>query len=109
MGQTQKRGQEPFAVPSHFEQLRELEWLIGRWLDQDDKATVATECNGTKNNNFITRSFTIQVRDRIDMAGMQIIGADPFTRQHLHAAIRQPHGGRRELLPNIAEVVVVRE
>jgi uncharacterized protein (TIGR02246 family) len=71
----------PAPVPSHYEQLKDLEWLIGRWVDQDDLATVVTECNWAKNNNFITRSFTIQIRDRIDMAGMQIIGWDPSTKQ----------------------------
>jgi len=25
-------------------------------------------------HNFLTRSFSVQIRDRIDMAGMQIIG-----------------------------------
>ena len=69
------------VVTSHYEQLKELEWLIGRWVDEDDEATVVTECNWTKNNNFITRSFTVQVRDQIDMAGMQIIGWDPSTKQ----------------------------
>jgi len=69
------------VVASHYEQLKELEWMIGRWVDQDDDATVVTECNWTKNNNFITRSFTIQIRDRIDMAGMQIIGWDPAAKQ----------------------------
>jgi uncharacterized protein (TIGR02246 family) len=73
--------EEVLVVPSHHEQLKELEWMIGRWVDQDDNATVVTECNWTKNNNFITRSFTVQVRDRIDMAGMQIIGWDPSTKQ----------------------------
>lgn len=71
----------PAPVPSHYEQLKELEWMIGRWVDQDDQATVVTECNWAKNNNFITRSFTVQIRDRIDMAGMQIIGWDPSTKQ----------------------------
>lgn len=71
----------PAPVPSHYEQLKELEWMIGRWVDQDDLATVVTECSWAKNNNFITRSFTIQIRDRIDMAGMQIIGWDPSTKQ----------------------------
>ncbi len=69
------------VVTSHYEQLKELEWMIGRWVDQDDDATVVTECNWTRNNNFLTRSFTVQIRDRIDMAGMQIIGWDPATKQ----------------------------
>jgi uncharacterized protein (TIGR02246 family) len=69
------------VVPSHYEQLKELQWMIGRWVDQDDDATVVTECNWAKNNNFITRSFTVQIRDRIDMAGMQVIGWDASTKQ----------------------------
>ena len=73
--------EDVLVVPSHYEQLKDLEWMIGRWVDQDDDATVVTECNWTKNNNFITRSFTVQIRDRIDMAGMQIIGWDPAAKQ----------------------------
>jgi uncharacterized protein (TIGR02246 family) len=69
------------VVLSHYEHLKDLEWMIGRWVDQDDDATVVTECSWTKNNNFITRSFTVQIRDRIDMAGMQIIGWDPAAKQ----------------------------
>lgn len=71
----------PAPLPSHYEQLKDLEWMVGRWVDQDDQATVVTECNWTKNNNFLTRSFAVQIRDRIDMAGMQIIGWDPSTKQ----------------------------
>ncbi|MDD5556564.1 MAG: SgcJ/EcaC family oxidoreductase [bacterium] len=73
--------EETPAIPSHYEQLKELEWLTGRWVDQDDEATVVTECGWTRNNNFLTRFFTVQIRDRIDMAGMQIVGWDPAAKQ----------------------------
>lgn len=73
--------EEVLKAPSHYEQLKDLEWLVGRWTDQDDNATVVTECNWAKNNNFLVRSFTVQVRDRIDMSGMQIIGWDPAAKQ----------------------------
>jgi uncharacterized protein (TIGR02246 family) len=73
--------EEVRVVPSHYEHLKDLEWMIGRWVDEDDQAAVVTECSWTKNNNFITRSFTVQIRDRIDMAGMQMIGWDPSTKQ----------------------------
>jgi uncharacterized protein (TIGR02246 family) len=65
------------VVTSHYEQLKDLEWMVGSWIDQDDEATVVTQCDWTRNNNFLTRSFTVQIRDRVDMAGMQIIGWDP--------------------------------
>jgi uncharacterized protein (TIGR02246 family) len=64
-------------APSHYEQLKVLEWMVGTWVDEDETARIETECNWTKNRNFLTRSFSVAVGDRIDMAGMQIVGWDP--------------------------------
>ena len=69
------------VVLSHYEQLKELEWMLGTWVDGDDHASIETTCQWTRNKNFITRSFTVSVEDRIDMAGMQIIGWDPAAKQ----------------------------
>ena len=69
------------VVPGHYEQLKDLEWMVGRWVDQDEEATVVTKCSWTRNKNFLTRSFTININDRIDVAGMQIIGWDPAAKQ----------------------------
>jgi uncharacterized protein (TIGR02246 family) len=63
--------------PSHYEQLKELEWLVGSWVDADDQCTIQTDVNWTKNRNFLTRSFAVVIRDQIDMSGMQIVGWDP--------------------------------
>jgi uncharacterized protein (TIGR02246 family) len=65
------------VIPSHYEQLKALEWMVGRWVDRDDNVTIETECNWTKHRNFLTRSFTIAVQGQIDMSGMQIVGWDP--------------------------------
>ncbi len=69
------------SVPSQYEHLKELEWMIGTWLDQDQQDRIETTCQWTKNRNFITRSFAVSVGDRIEMAGMQIVGWDPAARQ----------------------------
>lgn len=69
------------APPSNYEHLKELEWLVGSWSDQDEHATVVTQCHWAKNNNFLVRSFAVQVGDRVDMSGMQIIGWDPSSKQ----------------------------
>jgi uncharacterized protein (TIGR02246 family) len=66
---------------SRYEQLKDLEWLVGRWTDEDDQSSVTTECHWSKNNNFLIRSFEIQLRDRIEMSGMQLIGWDPSIHQ----------------------------
>ncbi len=68
-------------VLSHYERLKDLEWMVGNWVDQDEETTVTTECSWTKNNNFLTRSFTVHVGGQIEMAGMQIIGWDPLEKK----------------------------
>jgi uncharacterized protein (TIGR02246 family) len=73
--------EDVIEVPSNYERLKELEWMIGTWLDQDQQDRIETTCQWTKNRNFMTRSFAVSVRDRIDMAGMQIIGWDPVAKK----------------------------
>jgi uncharacterized protein (TIGR02246 family) len=68
------------ASPSHYDQLKPLEWLVGTWVDQDEQARIETNCNWAKDNNFLVRSFTVAVDGKIDMSGMQIIGWDASTK-----------------------------
>lgn len=82
-------------VQSHCKQLKELEWMIGSWVDQDENARIVTECNWTKNKNFITRSFTVSIDDQIEMSGMQIIGWDAATKQ-IRSWIFDSDGGYAE-------------
>jgi uncharacterized protein (TIGR02246 family) len=72
---------EIVVPPSHYEQLKDLEWMMGDWVDQTGGSVVKTQCHWARNNNFIVRSFTVSVGDSIDMAGMQIIGWDPAKKQ----------------------------
>ncbi len=65
------------AVPTHYEQLQVLEWMVGRWADDADNVQVELDCNWTKNRNFLTRSFKLAAGDGVDFAGMQVIGWDP--------------------------------
>lgn len=67
--------------PSHYEQLKELEWLVGSWVDADERVTIQSEVEWTKNRNFLRRSYGVVVRDRIDMSGMQVIGWDAAAKQ----------------------------
>jgi len=68
------------VTPTHYSQLKELEWMIGDWTDTSADAEVEVDCNWTKNKNFITRAFKITVDGQIDMSGMQVIGWDPATK-----------------------------
>ena len=64
------------SAPSHYEQLKVLEWMVGKWGTDADNAQVEVECNWTKNQNFLTRAFKISIDDD-SFSGMQIIGWDP--------------------------------
>ena len=64
-------------VPSHHEQLKGLEWLVGEWKGSTDDAEVELDCNWTKNRNFLTRAFKFSFDDGADFSGMQLIGWDP--------------------------------
>ena len=68
------------AAASRYEQLKPLEWMIGHWVDKDDKVDIETDCKWTKNQSFITRSFTVGAEGQISMSGMQIIGWDPVAK-----------------------------
>ena len=71
----------PAPPPSNYEHLKDLEWMVGCWIDRDERATIQTDCEWTKNKNFMTRSFAMVIGDRVNMAGMQIIGWDPAAKQ----------------------------
>jgi uncharacterized protein (TIGR02246 family) len=66
------------GVTSQQEQLGQLEWMIGTWVDESEQDRVETTCKWTKNRNFMTRSFVLSVEGKIDLAGMQIVGWDPL-------------------------------
>lgn len=69
---------EVAAAPSHHEQLKPLEWLIGDWSDEDaeDGLRVEMSCKWAKNQNFISRAFSVSLGGEIELSGLQIIGWD---------------------------------
>jgi uncharacterized protein (TIGR02246 family) len=71
----------PAPAPSNYERLKDLEWMVGSWVDQDENATIQTDCAWTKNQNFMNRSFAVVVGDQVDLAGIQIIGWDPAAKK----------------------------
>jgi len=81
-------------LPSNYEHLKELEWMIGSWHDDDPRPAVEiqTDCDWTKNKNFMTRAFAVAIGDRVNKSGMQIIGWDPVAKQ-VHSWIFDSDGG----------------
>jgi uncharacterized protein (TIGR02246 family) len=62
---------------SNYDKLKELEWIIGNWVDVGGKTTIETECNWTKNKNYISRKYSVSQEGQVKFSGLQIIGWDP--------------------------------
>ena len=67
-------------LPPH-ERLKELEWLVGDWVNESQDAVVTTTCTWAKGGNFLDREFTVKTEGRPVLSGTQRIGWDPLKRQ----------------------------
>lgn len=56
--------------------LKQLEWLVGEWVDESDESTMYTKTRWSDDNNFLITDFTIRVAGRKVMSGTQRIGWD---------------------------------
>jgi uncharacterized protein (TIGR02246 family) len=73
---------DPVEPPkSNYEHLKVLEWMIGSWVDEGEDSTITTDCEWTKNRNYMTRSFAMIIGNQVDTSGMQVIGWDPVNKQ----------------------------
>lgn len=57
--------------------LRELEWLVGSWLDKTEGIEVKTKVDWTPNHTFLTRSFSVKRDGAAPHSGTEVIGFDP--------------------------------
>ncbi len=68
---------EWLEAPTNAEKLKDLEWLIGEWVDKSDTFEVESAYQWDKFKNFITHHFKVTVLGKPDVEGQQIIGWDP--------------------------------
>jgi len=73
------REHAPKGERRHREQLSQLDWLAGEWLDEADESIVTFTCRPVDDGNFLLREFTVMVAGDQVISGSQRIGWDPFT------------------------------
>ncbi len=66
---------------SPHDRLKELEWLVGEWINESQDAVVHTTCKWADNGNYLLREFTMKTRGQPVLSGTQRIGWDPVRRQ----------------------------
>jgi uncharacterized protein (TIGR02246 family) len=83
--------------PSNYENLKQIEWLIGDWSSEGKNTSVDMNCKWDKNQNFLIMEQTINLKDSNPMTVMQIIGWDP-SQQQLRSWFFDSRGGFGEAL-----------
>ena len=76
---TEENQQKP--APSNYEHLKALDWMVGTWIDEEGGHIVKTHCQWSRNKNFLVRTFTASVEDRVSITGMQFVGWDASRKQ----------------------------
>ena len=68
-------------IPSNYEKLADLEWLVGHWTysgNSDHVKSVAVSCQWSRNKNYLLRRYTIRLAHEETHSGVQRIGWDPI-------------------------------
>ncbi len=71
----------PDDTPTPEEQLKQLQWMIGEWVDESPEAVVVTSYRWTDNQCYILSEFKVQIGGRPLMTGTQRIGWDPSAKK----------------------------
>lgn len=61
--------------------LRELEWLVGDWVDEGEDGKVASGVRWEEGRKFLVRKYSVQIVGEPNRSGTQWIGWDPQANQ----------------------------
>jgi len=64
-------------TPPLQENMKQLEWMVGDWVDQSPEAAVETSVAWTRNKAFLIARFKVSAAGADELDGQQIIGWDP--------------------------------
>lgn len=79
-------------APPVYNHLKELEWLIGKWKDQDPDVTTSFATTWDTFRNFIVQRFKIEIYGVDELEGIQIIGWDAIE-QKIRSWVFDSDGG----------------
>jgi len=63
-----------------YQHLKDLEWMVGDWIDESKDSTVETVCQWAKGRSFLLRTFRVSAPGMDDLEGTQVVGWDPVAK-----------------------------
>lgn len=70
-----------YIPPSNYENLKDLNWLVGDWTAKADGKTIRIQCQWDANKNFLWRTYSVEEGDKKTKSGRQVVGWDPIAGQ----------------------------
>lgn len=89
---TDVKAVESLEAINNYEKLKDLEWLIGKWVDKDDIAEIDSSYQWDDQKNFMIHKFKVSLLGKKDLEGTQIIGWDPIS-DKIHSWMFDSDGG----------------
>lgn len=77
---------------SSYENLKNLEWMLGNWKDEDENSSISFNSKWDKHKNFLIQHFAMEVYGLEALEGMQVIGWDAIEKQ-IRAWVFDSDGG----------------
>ncbi|WP_020466435.1 YybH family protein [Singulisphaera acidiphila] len=85
----------PTADITPYERLKELEWMVGDWVDESDDNKVSSNIRWADNKSFLIRTYSIEIQSEKASSGTMFIGWDPQTAQ-IKSWVFSSEGGHGE-------------
>ena len=71
----------PVEDVSNYDRLKELEWMVGDWVDESESVKSSSTVRWADNNSFLIRTYQVEVKGEKATSGTVFIGWDPQTGQ----------------------------
>jgi uncharacterized protein (TIGR02246 family) len=64
-----------------YDRLKELEWMVGKWVDESEDAQVSTTVRWGQGKAYLVRDYSVKVKGEPATSGLMIIAWDPQSAQ----------------------------
>ena len=71
----------PVEDVSSYERIKELEWMVGDWVDESENVKSSSTVRWADNQSFLVRAYQVEVKGEKESSGTMFIGWDPQTGQ----------------------------
>jgi uncharacterized protein (TIGR02246 family) len=66
---------------SPYDRLKELEWMVGEWVDESENNKIAADVRWADGQSYLIRDYSVQIQGEVAASGTMFIGWDPQSGQ----------------------------